>query len=250
MKLGICRLCGKYKELSFEHIPPQSAFNDKMVVFETMHKWMQGYKNPIQKFPRGMGKYSLCEQCNKSTGLWYGTEFAHWAEQGLNWFEKTNGQSSLYLPFYIRPLNVIKQILVMMVAMASEATLEYHNELRRFLLNREQKYLPPWYSVYVYFKTNSQPRFEAEQAISNDGSVSYIDAEIALPPFGYCVSSSRKGNNILATSKQLYNIGWFSRFDYNIWTQVQLRLPVLETNSPLPLDYRTKDEVTDSPERN
>ena len=27
MKKGICCICGEYKELTFEHIPPNKAFN-------------------------------------------------------------------------------------------------------------------------------------------------------------------------------------------------------------------------------
>ena len=34
---GFCALCGKFKKLSFEHVPPQSAFNNKPIFFQT-HK--------------------------------------------------------------------------------------------------------------------------------------------------------------------------------------------------------------------
>ena len=30
--LGVCRLCGEYTKLSFEHVPPKAAFNDRPVV--------------------------------------------------------------------------------------------------------------------------------------------------------------------------------------------------------------------------
>jgi len=42
----------------------------------------------------------------------------------------------------------------MMLAMSLEATLNYHRELRRFVLNKEQKYLPPKYRVYAYFNVD------------------------------------------------------------------------------------------------
>jgi hypothetical protein len=29
----ICCICGQEKEMSFEHVPPRAAFNDKSVVF-------------------------------------------------------------------------------------------------------------------------------------------------------------------------------------------------------------------------
>ena len=33
---GICHICGKYDRLSYEHIPPQSAFNDKKRKMSTL----------------------------------------------------------------------------------------------------------------------------------------------------------------------------------------------------------------------
>lgn len=29
--IGVCRLCGRNKELTFEHVPPASAFNNEKV---------------------------------------------------------------------------------------------------------------------------------------------------------------------------------------------------------------------------
>lgn len=31
---GICRICGEHKRLTFEHVPPQSAFNSNPVFFK------------------------------------------------------------------------------------------------------------------------------------------------------------------------------------------------------------------------
>jgi hypothetical protein len=34
MRKGNCHLCGKYKELSFEHIQPKAAFNDRPILIQ------------------------------------------------------------------------------------------------------------------------------------------------------------------------------------------------------------------------
>ena len=152
---GLCRLCGEHKPLSFEHIPPKSAFNDSQRLFQTMQDLLAGRSR--SKFRGGIGKNTLCERCNNLTGRWYGGAFADWSKQGLELFDKFGRQPPLALPFYIRPLNVIKQITVMALAMAAEQTQNYHYELRRFVLNKEQRYLPPKYNVHAYFNMNGQP---------------------------------------------------------------------------------------------
>lgn len=77
----------------------------------------------------------------------------------------------------------------------------------------------------------------------DSGSGSYVEAEVTMPPFGYCVTKPIKDQKSLPDYHKLYDLTWFATFDYNVWTRVHLRLPMLETHAPLPLDYRTKAEV-------
>jgi hypothetical protein len=241
--MEICRICGFYKDLTFEHIPPKSAFNDQLIVFETMQNLLDSHSHSV--FRKGMGKQSLCAKCNSETGGWYGKAFAEWSKQGLSWFDKLGDKSLLALPYYIKPLNVIKQILVMALAMSSEKTLNYHQELRFFVLNKEARNLPSKYKIHVYFNKDGQPRFASEMAImrTDKNSGSYVEAEISLPPFGYCITTPIKGISSLADSQGLYEITWFSQFAYDEWVPVYLRLPERETHEPLPLDYRSKSEI-------
>jgi hypothetical protein len=240
---GYCRLCGTFTKLTYEHNPPKSAFNDSQQIFQTMQDLMSNRRN--SKFRQGIGKYSLCEKCNNLTGAWYGTSFVSWTRQGFEWISKLEAGTKISLPFHIQPLNVVKQVLVMALAMTSEHTLDYHYELRRFLLNKDTKYLPPKYLVHVYFNRNGEPRFASDMVISkvDNNSMSYVEAEVALPPFGYCVTKSIKNTLSIAQNEGLSDITWFSQFDYNIWTTVYLEIPLRETNEPFPLDYRTKEEV-------
>ena len=80
---GICKICGEYKEMSPEHIPPKHAFNSTKVMilpFEELAKtitgaegrkpWeLQGLKGTTQQ--GGYKKYCLCHSCNNDTGQWY-----------------------------------------------------------------------------------------------------------------------------------------------------------------------------------
>ena len=72
---GICRICGENKELTFEHVPPETVFNKgavrnvtldaviKDTVKENKLPWEINYgKGKIQQ--RGRGGFYLCGDCN------------------------------------------------------------------------------------------------------------------------------------------------------------------------------------------
>ena len=65
---GICHICCNYKKLSYEHIPPRKAFNDIRVKYKG--KTLQ----------RGLGGYTLCEDCNNKMGAYYLNEFVTFVE--------------------------------------------------------------------------------------------------------------------------------------------------------------------------
>jgi len=72
---GICHLCGQVKVLSFEHVPPEKAFNDKpafLIPFEeAIHLGPDDEpQSRPRKQQRGMGGFTLCESCNSNTGSW------------------------------------------------------------------------------------------------------------------------------------------------------------------------------------
>lgn len=237
---GYCRLCGEYKELTFEHIPPRKAFNEHQRLFRTAQDHLSGW--PYSKYRKGVGKHSLCKRCNNLTGAWYGDAFVEWTKQGLVWFEKVKGEKALSLPYYIRPLNVLKQITVMSLALSGEASIQKNIAARRFVLRKREKYLPPDLRVFAYYCMEGDTRFASVMAIldTNGGGSDLVHGEVAMPPFGYCITSPLGDRKSLAEGKGLYDISWFSRFGYNEWTQVHLRLPTRSAAMPFPLDYRDK----------
>jgi hypothetical protein len=84
---GECGLCGEFKPLSFEHVPPRSAFNDKPVFvqsFEHLYNKESHVYGKRMRSNRGFGGYTLCELCNNNTGSWYANDFAEFAQQGMN----------------------------------------------------------------------------------------------------------------------------------------------------------------------
>lgn len=250
-RYGICRLCGNYDKLTFEHIPPKKAFNNKQILLRTFEKLIAEKSKYREPFYKGLGRYSLCERCNNLTGTWYGSAFVNFIEQGLVYYQSVKSNKILTLPYYIRPLNVLKQILMMMLAMQPPNAPTYHRELRRYLLSRTNLQLPSEYKIYLYYFAAGQLRFESGTAMLdvNNGGGSLVLAEVTIPPFGYFVTSTNnklKPNPVL---KQLCDITWFNQYQYNVWTRLHLRIPSKETHFPTPLDYRTFEDMREESEK-
>ena len=122
MKKGKCHICGNIGDLSFEHIPPKKAFNNKPVI---VTKGIEGIvrcpNDPIKGSvkQRGMGSYTLCEHCNNYTGSWYGSRFVDWCYQGMDILMRSDGSPSLIYLYRMYLLAILKQIVVMFLSVNS-----------------------------------------------------------------------------------------------------------------------------------
>jgi hypothetical protein len=102
--------------LSFEHVPPQNAFNDKpafLIPFEeAIHLGPddEPRSKPVKQ-QRGVGGFTLCESCNSKTGGWYGNQFIQWSVDAAMLLERSDGKPTLLSPYYIYPLPILKQII-------------------------------------------------------------------------------------------------------------------------------------------
>lgn len=249
---GICRLCGLEKDLSFEHTPPQRVGNVNPLQFRTLTDVICEHQSN-RKFPRGLGVPTLCRDCNTKTADLYGDAYAKWSEQvaqSLNAPQPEDG----YLYFTMQPLNVLKQILVMSLAMVADPNVEAtkvkyeiakHEGLREFVLDPTSKKMPFGYGVYSFRTSSSMPRFEGLVKILDfaTGELVQVLAEIALPPLGHCVIGQSYIPPHAITRKGLCPISWFSCFDFNETVAIPLRLPLKTVSTYFHLDYRTEGEV-------
>ncbi|MEK7724938.1 MAG: hypothetical protein AAB336_11345 [Acidobacteriota bacterium] len=248
-KNGFCRLCDSFTELSFEHVPPKSAFNDKRVLLHSLsyindNSYQIAKKTPARNHNRGLGEHSLCERCNNLTGAWYGTAYSEWAKQGMIYLDVIEKSSSIDIPFYIQPLNVLKQMATMTLAMSNGGFVNKHIELKRFVLNKRDRFLPKEYLFYVYLTNKkSEARYMAETVSLNifTGESDFVLAEVALPPFGFVVLSAMPEKKSSVKSENLCSINHFANYDYNGWITVFLKIPIHRIWSPTPLDYRKID---------
>src|SRR5665213_4418802 len=110
---GPCHICGRVRELSYEHVPPESAFNSNRVWVargDLLFKGLPAALANAKQQQRGAGGYTRSGECNNDTGR-YSRAYAEWATQAIELLLKVPGQIDLAYPFRIFPLRVMKQII-------------------------------------------------------------------------------------------------------------------------------------------
>lgn len=251
---GECHICERHGRLSYEHVPPEAAFNDRAVTLLRGERALREFRREkpsglIQQ--RGCGEYTLCERCNSRTGAWYGTALASWCRQGAALLEATKGQPTLAYPYYIYPLRVLKEIAAMFfsvnaVAFRNGPTSEIRRsgpELAQFVLNRQRRRTPPPFRFFAYSTgLAGAGRFAGWATMVHDGRTDHL-SEIALPPLGYVMTA---GND--APHGDMEELTAFGDHEYDDFKMVHLRLPVLSVATPYPGDYRTPEDVMASEE--
>lgn len=194
-------------------------------------------KGPVSQ--RGAGAYTLCPKCNNTTGRWFGSAYAQWALQGAYLVGHAQVAPSLYHIFHIFPQRVIKQVFCMFFSANHPTFAEKQQDLVRFVLNKDWRYSPRHLRVFAYFNAGAVSR---QSAISGRVDLArgetHTYSETAFPPFGYILSVD--GNS---PDERLVDITHFSRYAYNDWVDVQLRLPVFNLYTWVPGDFRSKKEV-------
>ena len=168
--LGKCRICGRDGELSFEHVPPQSAFNKATAIEYTLESWISKRKVKGQQRQGGIGEYTLCEQCNNDTGSWYGDEYVTWAKTAFDIFsliehhpDYFSGKTKIAVTLKnVYPLRFLKQVvtcLFSVVGIGPDAEFAKNNpELVKFVLDRYETHLPSDYQFYLRLYHSSKLR--------------------------------------------------------------------------------------------
>ncbi len=247
--VGHCHLCGIKGPLSFEHVPPRSAFNDHPVfvadIKDLIGKWDGDFKNMKGKIHQlGAGGYTLCEKCNNLTGAWYGRDFADWAFQAYLVLHYTKGEPSLFYQFRIFPLRVIKQIVCMFFSANGARFREKNPDLERFVLNREARYIRPEIRIYVYYNLSGISRQSGVAGLLNLGKGKHHTfSEIAFLPLGYVMTFESE-----VPDDRPVDITFFANYRYDDWKEFSCRIPVLNVYTYFPGDYRSRKEVLDSRE--
>ncbi len=239
---GVCHICGTTGPLTFEHVPPRGACNDRPIISAVFEDFFE--KGPDEKVngriqQKGSGAYTLCASCNNDTGTWYANDFIEWTYQALILNDKSNGDGSIYYPFHIFPNRVIKQILTMFFSTNGEKFAQKNPDLVRFVLNREHKYIQPSIRIFAYLVEGAKFRQTGVAVLGSSSSKEVIVmSEISFSPVGYVMTI-----NSNPPDSRLFEITHFSKYGYNEFDTIFLKLHRLPIHLYFPGDYRSKDEI-------
>ncbi len=249
MKRGRCRICGADGELSFEHVPPKSAFNRMPVVaagFEQAFRHGPDDQLRGRIIQRGRGDYTLCCRCNNNTGRWYAPDFAQWCFQGAQILQQTSGRPTLLYIHYLFPLRIIKQIVTMFFSVNHSGFRLTYPDLESFVLSRERRHLDPRVRIFAYYNTEGGWRSSGPVGRGTLGeSKPLLYSETNFPPYGFVMTYDSG-----PPDERLVEITHFSHYEYTDFRVMALDLPVLPTHLWYPGDYRTKEQILEDYRRN
>lgn len=186
---GTCRICSTDGRLTWEHVPPESAFNDQRIVRATREQMLAPgpWDGKRGKFvQRGSGAYTLCSLCNNNTGSWYGTEYAEWARQGADYLQVIPPEYThlIRVEFGGRPLRFLKQVITMFFSAVDEGFAADHPELVKFVLNWRCRDLPPKYKIDLFLVRGNRARTSGFSMMADLRSgQSLYSSEVAFFPF-------------------------------------------------------------------
>jgi hypothetical protein len=227
---GKCLLCGKNGKLSFEHVPPRAAFNDKPIYIQTSDHLVNEdshFFGKRMKSNKGFGSYTLCESCNTLTGDWYARDFVEFVHQGMEIISKMQPQPFITGIYHIKPLNVLKQILTMFLSADKGGYLQSLSELTSFILNRHSMKLPSALKVFLYSNLSPTKRMMG-YSISYHPSLGVQKwSEINFKPFGYLLAEDSN-----PAHQDMLDISNFSSYEYDEQVTLELRTRYLKILSP------------------
>lgn len=253
-KIGKCHICGETGPLSYEHVPPASAFNNtKARVFKATEilgrndklPWdMDGIKAIEQQ--RGRGGYTLCEPCNNFTGHAYAKEYVHMVQLA------TDGKHSQYIHDGVGieialddvyPLRFAKQVLAMFASTNHDSFFDAYPGLRKLVLDKEARGIDEnKFALYMYYMLEGLGR-NTGIAVWGDFALgtSFRASEMSAPPFGFVLEFNPQRDKHGMWGAEITSM--FNEFGYNDKTNIGLRMPKFEQNTPLPCDFRIKEEI-------
>ena len=247
LQYGKCKLCQKDTMLSFEHVPPRSAFNKTTRYISIAPLDYIKTKDPILNPPNGKikqggtGFYAFCESCNNFLGRTYVQSYEKWVKIGadvLNQSKWSNNFQS-FVAFNIEPIKILKHIVSMFIAVNDNSYFKKYPELIDFVRNPNSSDLPEKFKIFSYLNNEGQFRLISHCFVFKTLIEQITCSEIAFPPYGYVLTF--ESNDVL---DQLTNITGFKNHEPNIEYDVSICLYKHPTYIPISaLDYRTKQEI-------
>jgi hypothetical protein len=189
MKQGICHICGVNGDLTYEHVPPKSAFNGASNLLSYGFDKQQRAWVPTTSHPYGVGEYTLCASCNNNTGGIYGQAFCDFVSVIA---ESTKDDHSYREPIAVSYTGYLHRILKQIVVMFCTANGEQfsaRNGLAEYLLNFGSMNFPDKMRVYlllVHRRSNISTGLQGALNLKTNHTI--LASEILFWPLGYVLA--------------------------------------------------------------
>lgn len=249
--VGTCALCKKWVDLTFEHIPPRAAFNsapakpitgEKIIGDNDRMPWdMTGLKYSNQQ--QGMGKFSLCAECNNNTGTWYANDYITVAKviHHILWNDNLEDINGLAISG-VHPLRFIKQVLSMFCSINNFDDSRI-NELRAFVMRKNAVGIDnSKYKIDMYITKSNLMKYAPLSVMiksTHAGIESIALSEITAYPLGFVLyfnpSTTWKYDGIDITN--------FGNYRFDDLMNIEIPLCIKEMNDILPIHYRSREEI-------
>jgi len=237
--------------LSYEHVPPRSAFNRARVEQFTIDHWLTRTDGKPSRRgrvrQRGSGDFVLCERCNNLTGRLYVPELVKLVRAGAMILAQLPADQDGSLETMmaginlagVRPLRLAKQIVAMMLAINGEGFGQTNPALSAFVLDPAARGLPQEFELYLVLYRGPLARQSGVSGrLEVETGATHLLTELARPPFAYVMSIDEPGPAI-----SLGRITHFADFEPAAETTLDLDLLVGFGHTPYPADYRTRAAV-------
>lgn len=257
--LGICHICKQNRVLTEEHIPPKSTFNNGTVktyrfidlISSNGYPWeVDGIKYKLQQ--GGARYYTLCEQCNNLCGVRYVPEYKK-IVQGISQtifrcFDSKSGFAGITFELTrIHPLRFIKQVISMFYSINTEKFTLAGIDIKKLIHDKNYNIVD---KKKIRISTYLNLTIKGSQClgftvIGRGNPIEITTAcEIKAFPLSFVLEIDPKDVCRAA------DITSFFDYTFDQECDVTLSLPVKETNTMFPLDYRTKEQIVSTKDEN
>jgi hypothetical protein len=236
---GECRLCGIVKNLTFEHVPPEAAFNSHPRFHPSTREMIEarcrgGPSPSIVEEPRGSGAYTLCGECNTKRGARYAREFIDWAVFWQGVLDTEPSAGVITAASRIRPSRIMKQLTLMGLCSSPPKTGSINDGVRRFIYTAPATGLPPDIRVFVALTRDKDARQGGGVGkVNTETGIASIFSEVAFAPF---ISVMTLGGTP-PPDPRLVDITRFAQANYDEQSTTRLTLPVLRLQDIYPGSY-------------
>jgi len=238
---GICRICKEKKELTFEHIPPRSAFNKNSRFFvinsteyyQNFEKYSTKKLKPKSKIEQGgLGEHCLCEDCNNFLGSNYVREYKKFAKIAMS-IISTCQENTKCFELDISDINLLKfmkQVIAIFICTNKPVFTDSYPGLIEFIENPNSGNFPERYRVYMYLNNEGQVRNGTIHFTNTHGAI----CDFTNPPFGFVLSIDNP--NRIKEVSEITNFKYYNKL--KDIKKLLIMLNKYPSHYPFPLDFR------------